>query len=147
MSFKVRDAREEDFSNGFLESLSRLRPVDDVTPQEAVAAWRKIIKNPLHRLLVGVIGQQVVAVCTVFLEPKIIHHCGIAGHIEDVATHNDHRGNGYGKHLVRYAIKWAREQGAYKVILDCDKDMIPYYASMGFDLYGHAMKYDFSKVH
>lgn len=75
----------------------------------------------------------VVGTATLILEPKIIHNFSSVGHIEDVVIDKSARGLGLGKKLIKYILLYAKEQGAYKVILDCDAEhgLVKFYSSCG----------------
>lgn len=64
----------------------------------------------------------IVACATLFLEQKFIRNGGKVGHIEDVVVvaSGASRGKGLGKVMVDILTQIALQQGAYKVILDCD---------------------------
>ncbi len=63
-----------------------------------------------------------------------VHDGELAGLFE-IATHGDHRGNGYGRRITLSALKWARTRGARIAWLQVEADneaAISLYRSMGF---------------
>lgn len=75
----------------------------------------------------------VVGTATLLLESKIIHNFSVVGHIEDVVIDRSVRGLGLGKKLIKYILLYAKEQGAYKVILDCQAEhgLVQFYSTCG----------------
>jgi dTDP-4-amino-4,6-dideoxygalactose transaminase len=54
------------------------------------------------------------------------------GHIEDVVTKNEYRGNGYGKKLIKYLInEGLNKHNCYKVILNCKTEIDNFYEKSG----------------
>lgn len=75
---------------------------------------------------------RLVATATLFIERKLIHSCGAAGHIEDVVVDQVVRGTGVGRHLVQALTQCAKECGCYKVILDCNEKNVGFYEKCGY---------------
>ena len=50
----------------------------------------------------------------------------------DVVVDKNIRGYGLGKKIIDKAIQYAKNQGCYKIILDCNKDNIKFYEKCGF---------------
>ena len=69
---------------------------------------------------------------TCFLEPKIIRNARFSAHIEDVVVHKDFRNKGIANYLIKQAIEYANQNNCYKIILDCDEKLIPFYNKFGF---------------
>lgn len=81
-------------------------------------------------------------------EVLLTHHAGqltgfaivgvgsIAGYLQRVAVHPDHRGHGFGRSLVRAAMAWAKRRGARSILLNTQPDnaaAAQLYESEGFD--------------
>lgn len=86
-------------------------------------------------------NQEIVGAITVLVEPKIIHNGSKVAHIEDLVVDKEYRGMGLGSKLLQYAIDKAKED-CYKIILDCDEDMVKYYKIRGFKPSGFCMRLD-----
>ena len=69
---------------------------------------------------------------TALLEKKIIHNGGFVCHIEDVVVHEDHRSQHIGSSLIQHVIEFAKEKGCYKIILNCNDQVEPFYEKLGF---------------
>lgn len=84
-------------------------------------------------------SNKVVASASLFIENKIIHSLGKAGHIEDVVVCESHRGMKLGKMLIDKLVDISRTKGCYKTILDCVNDKIGFYEKSGFKVKGAQM--------
>lgn len=136
MSFIIRELKEEDFSNGFFETLSNLAEVGKIRNDLNLARGilNRIGSDRNYRIIIAEDKQnrQVIGTATLLIEQKFIHNGGKAGHIEDVATREGYEGKGIGKKVIEELIKIATENGCYKVILDCNEKVIEFYEKTGF---------------
>ena len=68
---------------------------------------------------------------TLIKEPKIIHGGKSVGHIEDIVVHPLYRN----KHIAQTILNKLTEYGAdcYKIILDCNPTLEPFYEKSGFN--------------
>ena len=55
---------------------------------------------------------------------------------------NPVRGQGVGKSIVQHCINHAKDQGCYKVILDCSNENVPFYINCGMYLSENCMRVD-----
>lgn len=126
---EIDTLRQSDILNGFLETLESLRPTN-TTPEKA---WH-VIWQLNTRSIIYVVreGLQVIGAATLIIEQKFINNLGRVAHIEDVAIHKDHQGKGIGQKLIEKLTEEAKKQGCYKIILDCNLELIPFYEKCGF---------------
>ena len=68
---------------------------------------------------------------TIVYEQKFIRNCGKVAHIEDVVICKTKRCSGLGKELVQFLVNKAHENYCYKVILNCDETISPFYEKCG----------------
>lgn len=68
---------------------------------------------------------------TIIYEKKFIHNCGKAAHIEDIVICKTKRHCGLGKELIQFLLNKAHENYCYKVILNCNEAMEPFYEKCG----------------
>ena len=113
---KIRDIVESDIENGFLESLDSLTPASNLDRKTALDILKRIIDNPDH----------------------IIHIAEIDGKIVGSTT----LGRGIGMKLVVSLLEKAEAMNCYKTILDCKKELIPFYERIGFKQESNQMRYN-----
>ena len=81
----------------------------------------------------------VVGTVTCFLQPKIIRNARFAAYIEDVVVHKDFRNNGIAGKLLLFAKDFAIKNNCYKILLNCEDSLIPFYNKYGFQEKGRYM--------
>lgn len=135
----IRQLCKEDYHKNFFALLSQLTVVGTVT-DEFFNQRLDMIAGDRNQYMIVILDQstdRIVATGTLFVEQKLIHSAGLAGHIEDVVVDSTIRGKGLGKLVIEKLKKIAFEAGCYKVILDCLESNAPFYEKCGFHL-GHS---------
>ncbi len=138
---EIRRLEFKDLDNGFYEALENLTVVGNIS-QKGKKVFNEISNNSLYNIFIAEYENKVVGTITLLLERKFIHGGGLVGHIEDVATNEDFEGKGVGSSLVDYAIKYAKEKGCYKVVLDCSEENVSFYEKMGLRRHEFGMRID-----
>lgn len=138
----IRKLQKEDLCNGFLLTLDSLRQASNLDKETAEKIFDKINSNPDHIVAVAVIEGKIVGSTTLLIETKFIHNGGKVGHIEDVVVDKEHQGKGLGGKIVMYLLRYAKDQGCYKTILDCADDVKPFYEKLGFKHNASALRFD-----
>ncbi|HSA98316.1 MAG TPA: GNAT family N-acetyltransferase [Candidatus Nitrosotenuis sp.] len=138
----IRKIRESDLNNGFLESLDNLKAASNLGNEKARAILKKITANPDNVIFVAVLDNKVVGSVSLIIEQKFIHDGGLVGHIEDVVVSKEHEGKGIGFKIMQAALEYAKNQGCYKTILDCDDKVKPFYERLGFKAHSNGMRFD-----
>ena len=85
-----------------------------------------------HHICLYIKDNKILGTITILIEQKLIHKGKCVGHIEDLVVDKDHNGMGIAKELLAYVMQIAKDNNCYKVILDCDKELIPFYEKSGF---------------
>lgn len=91
-----------------------------------------ICKDNIKNKLIGII--------TIIIENKIIHNFGKVAHIEDLVIDKDERNKGIAKLLINYCIKLAEFEKCYKIILNCNENLIKFYQKNNFYNAGYQMR-------
>ncbi len=123
------------YDKQFLECLSALKKT--TLSKDAFGA---ILRTRLARrvdTVVVVVDDKVVATAAIIIENKFY---GNVGHIEDVATHPDFRGKGFGASVVNQCLVIAKQNHCYKVILDCADKNVEFYEHLGFHKFENQMR-------
>ena len=140
---KIRQLEEKDLFKGFLESLDSLRKASDTSPRKAKEIFKKISSDKNYMICVAISDSRIVGTGTIFIEQKFIYKGGKVGHIEDVAVSKKYQGKGIGQKITKALVEYAKKEGCYKTILDCQDDLIPFYEKIGFKRHSNAMRFDY----
>lgn len=143
----IRNLKEDDLTNGFLDSLKSLTTVGTINEDDAKKRFREIDADPNYIIRVAELDGRIVGATTLIIEPKFIHELGYVGHIEDVVTDEKYQGMGIGRKIIHSLLDEARKRGCYKTILDCDDDVVPFYEKINFEgksfhKHGHCMRFN-----
>jgi len=124
-----RRLEKEDYDKNYLELLKQLTIVGDISKEKYEATFDKIGAE----VWVVEFEGKIIASVSLLLEQKVIHECGIVGHLEDVVVDKDYRKYGLGKFIIDKIIKIANERGCYKLIGDCKSELLGFYQKNGFE--------------
>jgi glucosamine-phosphate N-acetyltransferase len=123
----------------YLLLLGQLTTVSDMTNEQFFKHIQEI--NSIGQIIVGIESKSETIVCsgTIMIEPKIIHGGRPAGHIEDIVVLEKWRNKGIAKELLDQLKTIAIENNCYKIILDCNDQLVPFYEKSGFSKKGIQM--------
>ncbi len=138
----IRKLQKEDLTNGFLQTLDSLRQTSNTDKKIIEKTFEKINSNKDQLTIVALLDGKVVGATTLLIETKFIHNGGKVGHIEDVVVNNEYQKKGIGEKMITYLLRYAKEQGCYKTILDCADDVKPFYEKLGFKHNANALRFD-----
>tara|TARA_Y100000816_G_scaffold286143_1_gene266812 strand:+ start:13991 stop:14488 length:498 start_codon:yes stop_codon:yes gene_type:complete len=82
---------------------------------------------------------EIISCATVIIETKLLHNFGRVAHIEDVTVSQSYRGLGLGKKIINHCVSYAKTNGCYKIILDCEEKNVEFYKKCGFVVKGAQM--------
>ncbi len=86
-------------------------------PEEAAAILDRLSRLEGSAVLVGAVGDRLVTTCTLVVIPNLTRGDQPYALIENVVTHADHRGAGFGRAILGAAVERAWAAGCYKVML------------------------------
>jgi glucosamine-phosphate N-acetyltransferase len=142
IQFIFRKLEESDYHKNYLQLLSQLTLVGNISPDEFANIFGKIQSQIW--VIEDSLTNKIVASASIFLEQKIIHGGGIVAHLEDVVVDQSYRGAQIGKKLIANVVEKARESGAYKIIADCKPELVSFYSKNGFEKKGEQIAIYFS---
>lgn len=133
----IREIQADELQS-LLSLYTHLHERDDPPPSAAVAeaVWSEALANPRIKYLGGFSSGLLVASCTLTVIPNLTRACRPYGVIENVVTHAAHRGRGWGKAVLAFALAAAWRQDCYKVMLLTgrkDQATLRFYERAGFD--------------
>lgn len=133
---KVRPLKDGDYDRGFLQLLSQLTAVGDVSRTQFLTRFSQMKASGDYFVTVieDTRKNEIIGAASLIIERKFIHGCAIRGRLEDVVVNNTYRGKQLGKLIVVTVSLLAENLGCYKMSLDCKDKLIPFYKSLGYVL-------------
>ncbi|KAM3718632.1 Glucosamine 6-phosphate N-acetyltransferase [Dirofilaria immitis] len=129
--YHLRPLMSTDYYHGYLELLSQLTIVGDVTDEMFFRRFNLMRNTSPPSYYIIVIEhkevRRIVASATLVLEWKFIHDSGCRGRIEDVVVDKSIRGQHFGMLLIQHLVELARHIGVYKLSLECKDELISFY--------------------
>ena len=119
-----------------LELYKQLNPNDSILNEITAKNILEEIKTQNIKYFVAKDNGKIIASCYICIIPNLTRGGKSIGFIENVITDIEYRGKGIGKNIVKNAIKYAKEQNCYKVILQSGNkrnEAHGFYESLGFD--------------
>ncbi|EGW33209.1 uncharacterized protein SPAPADRAFT_60539 [Spathaspora passalidarum NRRL Y-27907] len=144
--YTFRRLKVTDYSNNYCETLRGLTTVGNISSEQfedLFNHWTSLPEIYRPHVITDTNGK-VVATGMLLVERKLIHECGLVGHIEDISVYETEQGKKLGIYLVTSLAKLAKEAGCYKVILDCSEENIGFYTKCQFKVCGVEMTQRFS---
>lgn len=74
------------------------------------------------------------------LEQKFQNQWALSANIEELVTSPWYQWKGIGSSLMEYAIQEAEKHNVYKIVLDCSRQLIPFYNKFWFEQREYCMK-------
>jgi GNAT superfamily N-acetyltransferase len=134
-SIAIRIAAKADIPR-LIELYAQLNPLDaPVDASLAAAVFEQAVSNGVI-YFVADDGGRAVGTCYLAIIPNITRRCSPIGFIENVVTDAAYRRRGVGRRLIDAAVKRAKAQGCYKVMLQSGSkraEAHKFYESIGFD--------------
>ncbi|KAL7699668.1 glucosamine 6-phosphate n-acetyltransferase [Lotmaria passim] len=141
-SFIIRDVEVGDLTQ-LLALLSHLTSAPALSQSELeVLHTRRVTAGVRTLVAVDPETQVVLGTASLLVEPKFTRGGKSVGHVEDVVTLPQRRGQGIGQKLLKRLVELAKEQDCYKVILDCSDATVAYYSKSGFRKCENQMRLD-----
>jgi glucosamine-phosphate N-acetyltransferase len=128
-SLNFRLLEKEDYNQGYLELLKQLTVIGNISNEK----FNDIFDKIKTEIWVIEDNNKIIASASLLLEQKIIHECGVVGHLEDVIIDEKYRSIGLGKFIICKMVNIAKERGCYKLIGDCKPELVEFYKKNGFE--------------
>jgi len=95
-----------------------------------------------HLILVYELDSKIIGCITIFIEQKLIHSGKCVAHIEDLVVDNNYKNRKIGTELINYCIGIAKNNNCYKIILDCNENLVNFYKKINFNYQGICMRFN-----
>ena len=133
----------EDFShrnNDIITLLSQLSTTTQISKSDFLII---LINKPLNHNIYVCIDYEldkIVGIITIIIESKLIHNFGKVAHIEDLVVDIEERNKGIAQLLINKCIEYAKNENCYKIILNCNENLIKFYEKSNFYNAGYQMR-------
>jgi GNAT superfamily N-acetyltransferase len=131
----VRLALEGDLAS-LLELFAVSEVSDHVQPLErARAIWAETLASDATDVFVAVEGERVAATCMLITVPNLLRGGRRLGVLENVVSHPDFRGGGYGRAVVEAALHAAWDKDCFHVLMQSGRaaeNVHKFYKDVGF---------------
>ena len=135
MNIKYEILEEKGLSS-LLELYKQLNPDDNILDERIIKNIWENIKNQNIKYFIAKDNEKIIGSCYICIIPNLTRGGKSIGFIENVITDIKYRGKGIGKIIMENAIKYAKENNCYKVILQSGNkrtDAHEFYKKLGFD--------------
>lgn len=149
IDYEVKELTREDLiddKKGLLDSLSNLTNAPDMNLGQMEGILLKINNQNGHVYIAKTEDNKIIGTATLLIEQKFIHSGGKVGHLEDVAVMKEYEKNGVASKIINSLWDLAKKEGCYKVILDCENNLEPYYNKFEFIKKGILMRRDINTI-
>jgi len=126
-NYKVRKAVFED-----LEDICRILSESFIETKDPIRYWWRIMENKSIYTSVVELDGIIVGTASLHILEKLVGGGSYVGQIEDVCVSKSRSGKGLGQLMINHLIEYSKEQRCYKVILNCDEKLVPFYEKSGF---------------
>lgn len=130
----ARLARTSDLPS--LLSLFAVSEVSAAAQERAESIWQEILAQQGVHVFVANDRDRVAATCTLITAPNLLREGRRHAFLENVVTHPELRGRGYGKAVVQAALTHAWATGCYHVLMQsgrADPRVHAFYEGLGFE--------------
>ena len=127
----IRSLSLSDYYKNYINLLSQLTNIGNISFEQFSIKFQTINNSNIHIFVIEN-NNIIIVTATILIEDKFIHNCSKVGHIEDIVIDKNYRKLGLGKVMIEYLVEFAKKQNCYKIILDCDKNLVSFYHKMAF---------------
>lgn len=135
----------DDYYKGYFDLLAQLTMANTPTYEEWTERLNKITETKQYFIIVveHKSSKKIVGTITCLLEYKFIRNLGTICHIEDFVVDSHHRKMRLGSKLLSIAKEIAIINKCYKILLDCEDNLVEFYSKNGYSRKSSGMAYYF----
>ncbi|MCX7843217.1 MAG: GNAT family N-acetyltransferase [Clostridia bacterium] len=134
----IREAVFDDIAN-ILELYTDIGDSEEITAEKIAHIWDRIKSYPYYKMLVAELDGTIIGTYCIIVIDNLGHGGKPLAVVESVVVHPYYRSKGIGRQLMQDAMKRAREQGCYKLMLSSNKKRVRahrFYEELGFEQHG-----------
>ena len=120
--------------------LSQLSDTENISSSQLLEFICNKSNDHLIYICKDIPKNKLVGIITIFIENKLIHNLGKVAHIEDLVVDKEERNKGIAEILINKCIDYAKSKNCYKIILNCNKNLIKFYEKKNFYNSGYQMR-------
>lgn len=132
MVYQIRTLDIQDYYKNYFNLLQELTLAENTTFKDWEERINNINENKYHTIFVIEENEKIIASITLIIELKLIRNLGNVAHIEDLVVSKNYRNHGLAKKLIEYCLDYSKKENCYKVILNCNDNLIHFYKKFGF---------------
>jgi len=134
----VRQIEQNDYYKGYLNLINQLFKLGNLNiSYDEFGEILTNISSQNSYIYVIEENNQIIATGKIFIEQK--SHGSKMGNIQDVVTDNNYRKFGNGKRIINQLVEIGKQNGCYKIVLNCNAENIEFYQKCGFKQKGVEM--------
>ena len=132
MEYTIRQVNKSDYLKGHLDLYKHLTHIDpnQITKFDYETFIDNLNNN--HSIFVICDNDKIISTFTLFIEQKLLRNLGRVGHVEDVVVDPSYSNKGLGKKMMNFAMNYCKNNGCYKIILNCSDNNVGFYEKCGF---------------
>ena len=135
--FMVREAATPEDMWHLLALYTHLHqnPMPEPGP-ELDTLWSRMVRDPDHYILLGFSGDVLVSSCVLLIVPNLTWGQRPYALVENVVTHAEYRGQGFGRRVMEQAREMAQARHCYKIALmtgSKGESVLGFYGSLGYN--------------
>jgi glucosamine-phosphate N-acetyltransferase len=138
MNYTFRMLSKNDYEQYF-QLINEFRSTNYTKEQFVHFLEEEVNKNKNINIWVIEVNNELIASGTILYETKLIHNISLYAHIEDIIVSSKYRKNGYGLILLNELVDVCKKNNSYKILLDCQEELIKFYEKSGFKKNGSQM--------
>ncbi len=142
MSFVINELTQDILKShgyGFFATLRNLTQAEDISLERSQEILKQMNAQWTHIFVAMHEDGNIVGSTSIMIEQKFIRSGALAAHVEDVVTREWYQWQGIASALMNHVVQVAKDKKCYKIILDCDENLVGYYEKFWFEKKGTFM--------
>lgn len=135
MAFTIQELTHDilaTHNDGFFATLRNLTQAEGVSLEQSQSILTKMNAQWTHIFVAIHEDGNIVGSTSIMIEQKFIRSWALAAHVEDVVTREWYQWQGIASALMQHVVQVAKDNKCYKIILDCDENLVGYYEKFWF---------------
>lgn len=141
-NFNIRQLEIQDYKKNYIQLLGQHFNINvlEISENQFIHYLKtKITNNYKIYVIEDTKYNKVIGSVSLIYETKIIHNFGKVAHLEDLIIHEKYRNKKLGSVLINFCKNKAKDDNCYKILLDCDENLIKYYEKNNFIKFSNRM--------